>query len=273
MSFIETRHTRGAFEKLKNEMRLIADVINFASMAIFTLLYGYLMYINVNSIFHLVVYSLLITTIIASFVVELVMKKNESDQRKEKRIKEERKRIISIITKAVKYLAKTAVLVFGLYNEFIIEGSSFLPVANVISAVVLVVQVVADLVMMFVLRHLERFMMAVDLDIESSGVTSLYTSKSRKAQDLEDEISILKGESIRTEKEDKLRKELIADGEKFEVAHEKDKEELKTTIKTLKKEKKALKKGIREKEKAEKKAMRKSQELVDMPDLADNTEN
>ena len=123
MAFIETKHTRAVFEKIKKELSVFLIIVSIVSMIAFSVYYGYLIYNNLESIIHLIAYIILFALVIISFIIELVLKTKKTDKRKEKREKLERKRIITISKKSyLSMLSNRKILeskyyIKGIYNE------------------------------------------------------------------------------------------------------------------------------------------------------------
>lgn len=233
MAFIETKHTRAVFEKIKKELSAFLIIVSIVSMIAFSVYYGYLIYNNLESIIHLIAYIILFALVIISFIVELVLKTKKTDKRKEKREKKERKRIITIFTKSLKYLAKGSTIILaliGLKNISEIEMSLVLTIA---SSLLLLIQLLSEFVISFVNRYIDYFMLSLQMDLDESFVGKFVFKEDRKLRKLEEKIYDAKGESPYTTQEIRIKDMIKENANKLK---KENKEEYKSTIQKYKQE-------------------------------------
>ena len=235
MAFIETKHTRAVFEKIKKELSVFLIIVSIVSMIAFSVYYGYLIYNNLESIIHLIAYIILFALVIISFIVELVLKTKKTDKRKEKREKLERKRVITIFTKSLKYLAKGSTIILALIGLKDISEIEMSLVLTIVSSLLLLIQLLSEFVICFVNRYIDYFMLSLQMDLDESFVGKFMFKEDRKLRKLEAKVYDAKGESPYTTQElkiigiikenaDKLKKE---NKEEYKSTKQKYKQELK----------------------------------------------
>lgn len=272
MKFIKIDHTLAAIEKIKKELSILMIVISVICTTIFSFYYAYLIYKNINILPNLIAYIILFSTVIVTFVIELVLKTTKEDSRKTKRIKLERKRFISNFTKILKYLAKCITVTIAVYNSINKNELDLSIFMNFISCAVLVITLLFEFIMIFVNRYIDYIKLAVELDIDSNFILSKVIFRNEtKYKNKERKKYALLSESPYTLQEEKIIKMLTTDAEI--LRKEKD-EQYEIKNKNIKLEIKELSKKLpdKQKEKVDKKfvvSLNEANILINVPDKLD----
>ncbi|MGN1103672.1 MAG: hypothetical protein ACI4QI_02230 [Candidatus Coproplasma sp.] len=135
-----------------NTILLVATII---VNCIFFVFYGYSIYANVNSTVYLVIYSLLAVTAIINFVTYLVTYKKEKGK-KTKGFKR--------IVRVFRYIVNAASLGVSIYQMTQVGASDFNKVLLIVSAVSLVIQIIIELLRVFIERYVELFTASLKMD-------------------------------------------------------------------------------------------------------------
>ena len=203
MAIIETKNTLAAINQIKKELSKFLKIISYVSMAIFSVYYAYLIYANLAFTIHLVVFSILFVTVLVSFLFEVALRAKNTDERMNGRIKIERKRLIGMVTKSFKYIAKVITIVLALQATLSHLGSDVSLIMNVVSCITLAFQLTADFVIYFVNRYIDYLSTAVELDFKSSSLSKVVLRKQYQLKALESKKASMTGKSIYTKKEQK----------------------------------------------------------------------
>lgn len=272
MNLIKIDHTMAAIEKIKKELSIFMIVLSVACTIIFSFYYAYLIYNNLNELPNLVAYIILFITVILSFIIELVLKAQKNDTRKNIRIKLERKRIIGIFTKTLKYLAKCLTITLALYSSINKSASDLMIIINLFSCAVLIISLLFEFIMIFINRYIDYIKLAVELDVDSNFILSKIIFRNEtKYKNKERKKYALLSESPYTLQEEKIIKMLITDAEI--LRKEKD-EQYEIKNKNIKLEIKELSKKLpdKQKEKVDKKfvvSLNEANILINVPDKLD----
>ena len=233
MAFIESKHTFAAIERIRKELSVFALLISIGSMVVFSVMYAYLLFSNLSNPIYLIAYIILFVVVIVSFVIEMILKVRKTDNRKTIRIKEERKRFISIFTKTFKYLAKSVTVLLALYSSFNQSKSDLDTIMNIVSCVILCLQVLFEFILCFVIRYIDYIKLGFELDVDSSLVAKLLFCPQLKAKKWEKKAFAHRGDSYYTVQETKIINMLVGDAEKLKQERE---QQLKLSIQKSKQE-------------------------------------
>ena len=105
MALVETRHTFAALEKIKRDLSKFVRIISTCSMILFFVYYIYLLITNLSSTIHIVVYSVLFITVVASFIIELIIGSHKKGSKKEMKLNKEKRSTASQIIKLIKIIS------------------------------------------------------------------------------------------------------------------------------------------------------------------------
>ncbi|MGN0813092.1 MAG: hypothetical protein ACI4MQ_06270 [Candidatus Coproplasma sp.] len=142
-------------KKLKSDINTILFVATIIVNCIFFLFYGYSIYINIDKTVYLVIYSLLAATAIINFVTYLATYKKEKDVK------------ISLFTRLVRifrYVVNTTSLVVSIYQMIQFGATDFNKILLIVSAASLVIQIIIELVRIFIERYIELFTTSLKMD-------------------------------------------------------------------------------------------------------------
>ena len=254
--FIDFSHTLGVVDKVKTDLTKVMLAFSIVSMVIFAIYYPYLIYLNYQSIPHLVAYIILFACTIASFVVEMVFKEKKYNTRRDEQLAEEKRAKIAIGTKTFKYLAKAVTVIMALLSTIKSPGSNLSIVSAVLSGAMLCVQMLFELLSACVKRYADYFERAFEMDVENSMIFDLYNkhNKERKALRLEKELyDIEHDDDYETEKQNKIIAKIVQGAEKYRNDKEDRKTDQKANIKMLKQK---ISAKLKEKKDAEKERKR-----------------
>ena len=176
---ISYEHTKAAFNliKLKTENRIL--IIGSIASFIFLGFYAYLIYLNVNpySIRHIIIYSILSTILLISFIINIVLnpsrqnKMSTDEKNKAKRIKNIWKGINILIAT----LTKLVSLGFMLYEIITIDSSVKRLIPFGLSTLALMMQIAITYVSRLIISYYEILLVGLDEDINSSGIVQALT--------------------------------------------------------------------------------------------------
>lgn len=175
--------------KLKTEIRIF--LFGIVVTILFLIVYGYLIYlnININSIRHVIIYSILSALLIVSVVIDIVLnpfRRSKMGKKKKKKInylrgvKKEYILMFQILTKLTS-------LGFMLYDIFTVDSSLKRLLMFGASTLALVVQLIFIYMSKLLVSYYEKMLVAIDSDIQDSGIID-YLNKMKV---LEKKISLI----------------------------------------------------------------------------------
>jgi len=229
MSLITVKHTYLAYKMILKELSILKKVLNYIIQAFFLGYYIYLIVTHLDSVVRLVLYSVLLAVLVASFIIELCVRDKDTDTRKEKKERKENKKKVQLGIKIVKYLAKIGTIVLTVIDIVFYGGTDLAIVLLAVSIIMLVLKVAADVAIYLVEKYASMMYLAVKLDIEQSEAIKMVSDivKETKGQ------QTLSDEEYYTESELKtieLLKEEAGDNLEPAPIEEKKKEKLGTRI-------------------------------------------
>lgn len=221
MAILQTKHTMAAVNKIRAELSVFIKIVRVASMGFFALYYAYLIYTNIASAPHLLAYLTLFSLVIGSFVVEVSLKSKELDTRKRKRIKLEIRRKISLLSKGLKYLAKSITVGFALYAAITHPTSQWDLIFDLVSCGILVVSALSEVVTHIINRYIDYLQVGFELDMDDSSVTKLFFGKQQqRAKKVEKNIHKARNESQYTSEEERIALLLVEEANKMQAERE-----------------------------------------------------
>jgi len=226
MSFIYSNNTRAGLEKIKKDLIKAGMVVSCISIVVFTLYYSYLIYKNITKPLYLVVYSILFLGVVATFIVEMILKESKGKTKKQKRIITERKRKLNNAIKIVKYLMKAILVGVAMYETIVDFNLNLSNLLNVLSAVWLAIQIILDIVILYIIYCVDYLTLCIEKDAEKSGIAKAIkffrNGKEKKNEKLEKEAFAIMGESKYTEQQEEMLK--LIEERKVEFEEEREQE-------------------------------------------------
>ena len=92
MTFFTTKHTMASIDIIKSQLSKILKWLSIIVSIIFVAYYAYLIYINLDSVFYIVAYSVLLAASVSAFICEIALSRpNKYDSKLVKKIKTKQK--------------------------------------------------------------------------------------------------------------------------------------------------------------------------------------
>ena len=221
MAIIQTKHTMAAINKIKNELSNFMKLVRVASMVFFAVYYAYLIFTNLSSAPHLIVYIILFLLVIGSFIVEVSLKSTDKDTRKGKRIKLEMRRKVGNISKVLKYAAKSITIGLALYASLTNPTSEWDLIFDLVSCGILVVSILSEVVTSIVNRYFDYLKVGFEMDIDDSYLSRFVRGKQqRKVIQMERQLHQAKGENIYTTEEERIANLLISEANRMQAEND-----------------------------------------------------
>lgn len=219
-------NTTMGLNKLKKDLRRASSIFSIITFCFFALYYAYLIVINLKKSLYIATYSILFAVVLASFICEQCMKKSRTSTRKQNRIITEQKRGVKAIIKILKYSSKTILLSIAMFE---IINSPDIQLSNLITLfliMVLVLQIIIDIVSIFIIHYIDFLMLCVEKDIEKIKFIQTVTNpKQAIANTLEDVANKINGENKYTKQQEKIINKIEENTQSFKKEKEKQKEE------------------------------------------------
>lgn len=234
MAVLETKHTRSRLNVIKRDLLKSITIFSAISMLIFLSYYAYLFVKNIHKPLYLVVYSVLIITIVALFLIETLIREDKKLLRNEKRLSTEKKRKYKFITKIFKFVAKFAIIGVAVFESITNFEVTMSNIINIGSVVFLVVQILFEIIISTIIKQIDYLRLAVQLDIEESGIFKSLLSFVMKEKKMEDKAIIAQGGSIYTPTEEKMINIIKEDAKEYEAKGKIRKEQIKNLFKQRK---------------------------------------
>ena len=228
MPIVETKHTRSRLEVIKKDLLKAIRIFSCLSMLLFLSFNIYLLIKNVESVFYLIVYSILICSMVLLFVVDLCIKEGKPLLRNKKTQLKEKKRKAKLIIKIFKYISKVILVGVAIFETFTSDDVVLSDIFNICSAVLLVVQLLFDVVMIYIIKQIDYFRLAFELDVDGS---MSIIKKFFPMMTLEEKAILESGGQLHTLNEIKMIESIKESAEEFD---QKNKEKEKTLTEIIK---------------------------------------
>ena len=244
MAVLETKHTRSRLNVIKRDLSTSVAIFSYVSMLAFLVYYVYLIIQNTHRPLYLVIYSVMIVTIIALFLIETLIHENKKLLRHEKRRSTEKKRKLKFVTKIFKFTAKFTLIGIAVLEAFTSREISVSNIINVCSLVFLVLQIIFEFIISRIIKQIDYLRLSVELDIEESGIFKSVLSFVFKEKKLEEKAILAQGGSLHTPQEEKMIAEIKTEAENFEAKDRQRREEIRNLFHLSKSTKKKDKKVV-----------------------------
>lgn len=238
MAILETKHTRSRLNVIKRDLSTAVAIFSYISMLAFLVYYVYLIIQNIHRPLYLVIYSIMIVTIIALFLIETLIRENKKLLRHEKRRSTEKKRKLKFFTKFFKFAAKFVLIGIAVLETLVSREITVSNVINICSLLLLVMQIIFEFVISKIIKQIDYLRLSVELDIEESGIFKSVLSFVFKEKKMEEKAILAQGGSLHTPQEEKMIAEIKAEAQEFEEKGKLRKEQIRNLFNLSKSAKK-----------------------------------
>ena len=202
--FFTTKHTMASIDIIKSQLSKLLKWLSIIVSIIFAAYYAFLIYINLDSVFYIVAYSVLLAASLAAFICEILLNRpNKYDSKLVKKIKTKHKKTATLVINIVKYCAKLFTIGLALYEIIKYDHSELEIISLIGSTLFLGIQIIFEFVVHIVNKYIDYIRLGVELDMNESGILQMagYKKTLSKVADR------LEGIEIYSDNE----KEIIAD--------------------------------------------------------------
>ena len=238
MAVLETKHTRSRLNVIKRDLQNAVAIFSYVSMLAFLVYYVYLIVKNLDNPLFLVIYSVMIVAIVGLFFTEVLIHENKKLLRNEKRRSAEKKRKYKFVIKLFKYLANFTLVGIAVSETLTNYDITLSNIINVCSAILLVVQVLFEFIVHNIIKQIDYLRLAVELDIEESGIFKSILSFALKEKRMEEKAILAQGGSLHTAAEERMIVEIKTEADAFEEKEKARKEQIRDIFKNWKASKK-----------------------------------
>ena len=238
MAVLETKHTRSRLNVIKRDLQNAVAIFSYVSMLAFLVYYVYLIVKNLDNPLFLVIYSVMIVAIVGLFFTEVLIHENKKLLRNEKRRSAEKKRKYKFVIKLFKYLANFTLVGIAVSETLTNYDITLSNIINVCSAILLVVQVLFEFIVHNIIKQIDYLRLAVELDIEESGIFKSILSFALKEKRMEEKVILAQGGSLHTAAEERMIAEIKTEADAFEEKEKARKEQIRDIFKNWKASKK-----------------------------------
>ncbi|MBQ7973497.1 MAG: hypothetical protein IJ295_00875, partial [Clostridia bacterium] len=138
------------------------------------------------------------------------------------------------ITKIFKFVAKFAIIGVAVFESITNLEVTMSNIINIGSVVFLVVQILFEIIISTIIKQIDYLRLAVQLDIEESGIFKSLLSFVMKEKKMEDKAIIAQGGSVYTPTEGKMINIIKEDAKEYEAKGKIRKEQIKNLFKQRK---------------------------------------
>ena len=151
------QNTKGICLKMIYDIRRIAFWTNIIVQSIFFIFYGYSIFDNVKNITLLIIYSILLVIAIMGLITYLIthIKKIKNPKR------------FTRTLRVLKYVANGTMIAFSIYELIKFGMGDFSKILLIISIMSLLLQIIIELIRLFIERYIELYMASLKMDLES----------------------------------------------------------------------------------------------------------
>lgn len=178
--FLSTRYTRTAIDIIREKVTKLANILNITVQIIFMIYYSFMIFSNKNSVTHIILYSVFLGTSIFVFILGFLFKNNNDDTQKDLKLKKEKKKKILNITHIIKYVARSIILIFSLYEVLSKPSTEMRIFLTIISGIFFICQILFEIVVKLINTYVDYIRLSVEKDIESSNLINIvkfFTNK------------------------------------------------------------------------------------------------
>lgn len=149
------QNTRGVCSKMILDIRRITFWTNIIVQSIFFIFYGYSIFDNIKNIPLLVIYSILLAVAITGFTTYLIthIKKIKNPKR------------FARTLRILKYVANGTMIALSIYELIKFGMGDFSKILLVVSIMSLLLQIIIELIRVFVERYVELYMASLKMDL------------------------------------------------------------------------------------------------------------
>lgn len=178
MTFFTTKHTMASIDIIKSQLSKILKWLSIIVSIIFVAYYAYLIYINLDSVFYIVAYSVLLAASVSAFICEIALSRpNKYDSKLVKKIKTKHKKTASLVINIVKYCAKLFTIGLALYEVIRYDHSRMEIISLIGSTLFLGIQIIFEFVIHLVNKYIDYIRLGVELDMSDSGIVQALNYK------------------------------------------------------------------------------------------------
>jgi len=170
MAVISFDHTLATFIKIKNDLSKLIDFITLSTQVLFLGFYIYQIVVNVEHLVLLIIYSILAGLSFGFLLYYLIRLKGMAD-----RVKRIESRVIRRAYRVGKYVLKAGSVGLAIFEIVTMETSQTMILLTALSAFFLFFNIVAELVIIYVDRSIDRVILAYFMDRDENILNKLIS--------------------------------------------------------------------------------------------------
>jgi hypothetical protein len=183
---ISTRYTRAAISQIKDEINGISRLATLIVQLLTMGYYGAMIYMNYQDLFRVIVYSISLVVTLVAYIVSLVLTDDKKAPKDKRRAKTKIRRRAKLVFKIINYVARTAAVTYAFYVLSRYGGSELALILTVLSAVLILINLLIDFIIYLGGRYGDYLSVAVEADIASSGIVNMAQKVSNPWQTFSD---------------------------------------------------------------------------------------
>lgn len=173
MAMLSPDYTLASVHIIIKKIEKIVFVVNIISTILFLTFYGYMIYSRINdSIPNTIIYSLMGTILIVSFIFDIIFYKNSRGNMNflEKRKMSSNKRTKRMIVTIVKTIVKMASLAYATYELIAIDNSTMKILTLILSYILFVIQMIIYFIAVTICNYYNYLYLGFSKDIDELAV-------------------------------------------------------------------------------------------------------
>lgn len=165
--------TTASLSLILKELKAIFKITNIIIQVLLITFYGWMIYQHINNYALLACFSLLTLVSLIAFTLELILESSidkEEETVNKRKIRKASKRQRRLIFGITKYVARITILVFVIIEIVKYGGSDLKIIATILSAVLIIVNVLVDVITYLVQRYILMIRLGFYTDMQTGGI-------------------------------------------------------------------------------------------------------
>lgn len=173
-------NTRATVDHLHKQLSLLGRIISLSTQVLFIGYYIYLIIINIERIYFLIVCAALLTLSLVSLIFDIYFMEKKVETRLAKRLTVEKKRKYNNVLLVIRVLLKLAAIVLSGIELVKYSGSEMQIITFTLSIIVFVFYLIFNSLIFIINKDLDLIRLSIEADITSSKIITKLLNLEKK---------------------------------------------------------------------------------------------
>lgn len=183
---ISTKYAKAAIAQISEEFSAVSRFITFLVQLLSMAYYGVMIYLNVRDVFCIVLYATLLLISLVTYILVLAYADEKDDSAEVKKENKKKRNRVKFISKLLNYVARTVGVIYAFYVCIVYQTGLLSLILTVLSATLIFLNLLIDGIIHLGRRYFTYLSVAIQADINNSGVIHLAEKASNPWKALAD---------------------------------------------------------------------------------------